>query len=212
MYRAPPHLDEMVASIKSKAARFVSWGDIGTLWNESPADAVELWKALRLEARDEFISGHYGARAFEVAEYMHEVWKRAQYLAIRDGLVAEWKPRGASEFILIDTMVQSYVMQLEWTEKAMLRMQTVPQAETDEFYRHKEMCGYRGKQWDNGRWSRPTMREAEAVEQAFRMAEMCRKAYQRAVRQLANLRLMRAKTSRLKRRERMKMGKGIRVA
>ena len=97
------------------------------------ADAIELWKAVRLEARDEFISGHYGARAFEVMRWEHETWKRAQYLAVRDGLIEEWRPRGASEYILIDQMTQAYVMQLEWTEKAMTRFQGEPRTESYEF-------------------------------------------------------------------------------
>jgi hypothetical protein len=70
----------------------IDWSDFGQLWNASPRDAIELWKAIRLEARDEFISGHHGARAFESADYMHEALKRAEYLAIRDGLIEEWRP------------------------------------------------------------------------------------------------------------------------
>jgi hypothetical protein len=60
-----PNPSELVQFIKRKASQFINWGDVGSLWNESPAEAVELWRALRLEARDEFFSGHYGARAFE---------------------------------------------------------------------------------------------------------------------------------------------------
>jgi hypothetical protein len=122
--RKPEDLDEYIEFIKRKALKFIDWGDLGQLWNASPRDAIELWKAIRLEARDEFISGHHGARAFDSADYMHEALKRAEYLAIRDGLIEEWRPRGASEFILIDQMTQAYVMQLHWTEKAMQRSQT----------------------------------------------------------------------------------------
>jgi hypothetical protein len=39
----------------------------------------------------------------------------------------------------------------------------------------------------------PSQPEAEAVEQAFRLVELCMKGFQRAARQLANLRLVRAK-------------------
>lgn len=60
-------IDEFVELIKSKAAQRISWANIGQVWNASPADAIELWRAIRLEARDEFYSGHYGARPFEAA-------------------------------------------------------------------------------------------------------------------------------------------------
>ncbi len=147
-------LDEHIQYIKRIAARHIDWGDLGQLWNASPLDALELWKAIRLEARDEFISGHYGARAFESADYMHEAFKRAQYLSIRDGLIEEWKPRGASEFILIDQMTQSYVMQMHWTEEAMTRSQTEPRTESYEFrkWAQHQKDAARYNQWDAGHW------------------------------------------------------------
>jgi len=212
--RRHPNPDELVQFIKRKASRFITWGDVGTMWKESPAEGIELWRALRLEARDEFFSGHYGARVFEVMSYQHEAWRRAQYLAVRDGLIEEWKPRGASEMSLIDQMTQSYVMQLEWTEKAMMRFQGEPRMESWEFQNWKSQRRVEDKynQWGPGSWDIPYQREAEAVEQAFRMVDLCQKTFQRALRQLANVRLVRAKTARIKRRERAKTIKAIRVA
>ncbi len=173
-----------------------------------------MWREIRIEARDEFLSGHYGARAFESLPYTRDPWHRAQYLAIRDGLIEEWKPRGASELILIDQMTQSFVMGQYWTEQAMLRAQTPPRSESYEFADWKRQRKLEAKynQWGTGSWDIPYQGEAEAVEQAFRLAELCQKAYQRAVRQLANIRLVRAKTNRTKRRERVKNIKAIRVA
>lgn len=206
-------LDEHIQYIKRIAARHIDWGDLGQLWSASPADAIELWKAIRLEARDEFISGHYGARAFESADYMHSAFKRAQYLSIRDGLIEEWKPRGASEFILIDQMTQSYVMQMHWTEEAMTRSQTEPRVESYDYREWKRrMKEQREGQWVDGHWDMPYQPKAEAIEQAFRIVDMCAKSFQRAVRQLANIRLVRAKTARARRRDRAKVIKGIRVA
>ena len=212
--RRHPNPDKLIEFIKRKASRFIDWSDVGSLWNESPAEAIELWRALRLEARDEFFSGHYGARVFEVMSYQHEAWRRAQYLAIRDGLIEEWKPRGASEMILIDTMTQTYVMQLEWTEKAMIRFHGEPRMESWEFQNWKNARKVEAKynQWGPGSWDIPYQQEAEAVEQAFRMVDLCQKTFQRTLRQLANIRLIRAKTNRMKRRQRAKTIKAIKVA
>jgi len=188
-------------------------GEIGQVWNASPPEAMELWRAIRLEARDEFISGHYGARSLETV-WERQAFKRAQYLAVRDGLVEEWRPRGASEFILIDCMTQAYVMQLEWTEKAAIRLHGEPREESWEYRRWKEQrkVEERVNQWGPGSWDVPYQGEAEAVEQAFRMADSCAKSFQRAARQMANIRLVRAKTARLRRRERAKDIKAVRVA
>jgi hypothetical protein len=206
-------MQEHIAYIKRKATRFIDWGDIGKIWNADPREAMELWKAIRSEAQDEFIGGHYGARAFEVGILENDAWRRAQYLAIRDGLIEEWKPRGASEFILIDQMVQAYTMQLYWTEKAMERSETAPRCETYEFVqwvRHRQIEA-KARQWDeDGKWDIPYQHEAEAVEQAFRIVDMCAKSFQRAARQLANIRLVRAKTARMRRRDRMKTIRAVR--
>lgn len=202
--KRPEDLDELVELIKSKAAQRISWGHIGQVWNASPADAIELWRAIRLEARDEFFSGHYGARPFEAADWQREAWRRAQYLAVRDGLIEEWKPRGASEFILIDQMTQCYVIQLHWLEEAMKRAQGEPRVESYEFrqWQERQKAASGVGQWNKGDWDVPYQQEAEAVEQAFRLVELCMKNFQRAARQLANLRLVRAKTARAKRRDR----------
>jgi hypothetical protein len=205
-------LEEHIRYIKRKAAQFIDWDDLGSLWNSSPRDAIELWKAIRLEARDEFISGHYAARVFETADYMHKAFDRAQHLAIRDGLIEEWRPRGASEFILIDQMTQAYVMQIHWTEEAMRRAQTEPRVESYEYRQYAERRKIEEKQWGHGYWDIPYQQQAEAVEQAFRLVELCAKSFQRAARQLANIRLVRAKTARTRRRERAKVIKGVRVA
>jgi hypothetical protein len=207
-------LEEHIQYIKRTAARFIDWGDLGQLWNASPRDAIELWKAIRLEARDEFVSGHYGARAFESTKHMLEAFARAQYLSVRDGLIEEWRPRGASEFILIDQMTQSYVMQIHWTEEAMRRSQGEPRVESYEF---RQWAQYRtaerkAQQWNKGDWDVPYQHQAEAIEQAFRLVDLCMKSFQRAARQLANIRLVRAKTARARRRERAKIIRGVRVA
>jgi hypothetical protein len=67
----------------------MTWYDIGRLYHSSPADALWLWRELRLEAWDDFISGHFGARVFEHTEHRHNAYSRAEYLAIRDGLIDE---------------------------------------------------------------------------------------------------------------------------
>ena len=111
-------------------------------------------------------------------------------------------------------MTQAYVMQLHWTEEAMQRSQGKPRTETYEF---REWAEHRKVQehvyqWGKGDWDVPYQREAEAVEQAFRLVDLCMKSFQRAARQLANIRLVRAKTARARRRERAKTIQGVRVA
>jgi hypothetical protein len=210
----PAQLEEHIQYIKRKATRWINWGDIGQIWNADPRQAIELWRAIRLEARDEFIGGHHGAVAFEIGEYENDAWRRAQYLAIRDGLIEEWKPRGASEFMLIDQMTQAYLMQLHWTEEAMRRAQLEPRVESYDYREWKEQRKAQAKanQWETGHWDIPYQHQSEALEQAFRLLDLCAKTFQRAARQLANIRLVRAKTARTQRRKRPPPLKSVNAA
>ena len=92
-------------------------------------------------------------------------------------------------------MTQAYVMQLHLAEEAMRRAQGEPRTETYEFrewaeHRKEQEKVYQGGEGD---WDVPYQHEAEAVEQAFRLVDLCMKGFQRAARQLANIRLVRAK-------------------
>ena len=78
-------------------------------------------------------------------------------------------------------------------------------------WRERQKAAAAPGQWTEGDWDLPSQPEAEAVEQAFRLVELCMKAFQRAARQLANLRLVRAKTARAKRRDRAVNLKPVKV-
>ena len=111
-------------------------------------------------------------------------------------------------------MTQAYVMQLHWTEQAMRRSVGPPRIESGEFYEwtRRRQIESKAYQWDKGDWHIPYQHQAEAVEQAFRLVDLCMKSFQRVARQLANIRLVRAKTARTRRRERAKVIMGVRVA
>jgi uncharacterized protein with GYD domain len=110
--------------------------------------------------------------------------------------------------------MQAYVMQTHWTEEAIRRSQGEPRRESPEFREWARQMETRAKvnRWEKGDWDVPYQGEAEAVEQAFRIADLCQKSFQRAARQLANIRLVRAKTARTRRRERAKTLNAVKVA
>ena len=78
-------------------------------------------------------------------------------------------------------MTQAYVMQIHWTEEAMQRAQTEPRTESSEFPEYAERRKIEAKQWDHGYCDVPYQHKADAVEQAFRLVELCAKSFQRAV-------------------------------
>jgi hypothetical protein len=111
-------------------------------------------------------------------------------------------------------MTQAYVMQNHWAEVATRRSVGEPRRESYEFreWARYEKAREKANRWEKGDWDVPYQGEAEAVEQAFRIVELCQKSFQRAARQLANVRLVRAKTARTRRRERAKTLKAVKVA
>lgn len=145
----------------------ISWLDLSREVPKDKAGAYEFWRYLKRFATDEFESGH---RAASSMSYNDTPFERAQFLAIRDALIAEWKPRGASELMLIDSMVQAYCAQLFWMEELHRRS-------VFEFKEDRET-----------KWLTPRVTTAEATEQAAAMLDRFHKIYVRALRNLRDLR------------------------
>ena len=148
-------------------AEALSWLDLSREVRKEREGAYEFWRYLKRFATDEFESGH---RAAASMSYNDTPFERAQFLAVRDALIAEWKPRGASELMLIDSMVQAYCAQLFWMEELHRRS-------VFEFKEDRE-----------SKWHTPRVSTAEAIEQAAAMLDRFHKIYVRALRHLRDLR------------------------
>jgi hypothetical protein len=165
--------------ILSQPVNSVSWWAISILFERDPAMAADLWEEIKQEARNEFLSGHRAAGGLEVAEWQQEPWSRAQYLAIRDGFIEQWQPKGAIEIAIIDMMAQAFSQYLFWNETVQLRTTTniLPLTKRE-----------RGKAKNNGGWVAPRVTEQEAIEHAAIMMDRFNKLFLRTLRQLRDLR------------------------
>src|SRR5258708_13100044 len=83
-----------------------------TIARSDPAKAEQRWEEMKRAALDELQTGHRAARAVEIDD---NAWQRAQFLALREDLAAEWQPRNGIERQLIDAMAQAQVGALFWT-------------------------------------------------------------------------------------------------
>ncbi len=143
--------------------------------------AEQIWKLLKQEARKEFLSGHRVARVSETGDWQREPWKRARFLAIRDGFVEQWKPSGAIELAMIDTMAQAYSEYLYWSEETHRRsttdMKFSQELDEDRYYKGAK-----------GNWIPPRVGDQKAIEHAMQMMDRYNRLFLRTLRRLRDLR------------------------
>jgi hypothetical protein len=160
-----------VERIQQTPADRSSWLDIEQLAAVDPALAARRWEEIKAEAFAELASGHRAAKPLETAD--HSCWERAQFLALRDDLASQWRPRTGIEWALIDTMVQALTLQTFW----MHRMVIVDVIEWPE-PPSKEMA----------KWQPPRLSSSMAIDQAAGMVDRFNRIFMRALRQLRDLR------------------------
>jgi hypothetical protein len=152
----------------------VSWGQLAAVAQLNTDDAFTLWERVRQAADDELESGKRGA---EVAGYNANPFARAQYLAIRDSFADQWKPQGGIESAMIEMMAVAFSLQLYWSGIAHDRALRVHDAQRES-----------SKRYGSSGWKSPYQSEADAVDQAHRLAEGYNRQFLRVLRQLRDLR------------------------
>lgn len=173
--------DEIIKQIEKTSLESLSWWQISILFGRDQQQAERIWKLLKQEARKEFLSGHRIASTNEGAEWQREPWKRAQFLAIRDGFFEQWKPNGAIELAMIDTMAQAHSEYLFWSEEVHRRSTT----DIKIAYSQEEEQLYAEAR---GHWIPPRVGEKDAIEHAAQMMDRYNRLFLRTLRQLRDLR------------------------
>jgi hypothetical protein len=151
----------------------INWGHMAALAEVNTDDALDLWRRVRA-ADDELESGKRGAK---VAGENSDPYALARYLAIRDSFADQWQPQGGIESAMIEMLAVSYSLQIYWSTVAHDRA-------TREHDRQHEAL----KRYEAGGWKSPYQSEADAVDQAHRLADGYNRQFLRVLRQLRDLR------------------------
>jgi hypothetical protein len=151
----------------------VNWFDLHRIARTDPDRAVARWEEIKRAALAELQTGHRAARAVETVN--DGAWQRAQFLALRDDLAAEWRPRNGIERQLLDAMAQAQAGYLQW-----LQTLTVRTALTN--------IGGDRMQREEGKWQAPRQTDAEAIDQAAAMMDRFNRIFLRTLRALRDLR------------------------
>ncbi len=152
----------------------VTWGHIAALAEVDRDDALTLWARVRQAADDELESGKRGA---EVAGHNANPFARAQYLAIRDSFLDQWKPQGGIESGMIEMMAVAYSLQMYWSGIAHERAIGIHNDQRESL-----------KRYASSGWKSPYQSEADAIEHAHRLADGYNRQFLRVLRQLRDLR------------------------
>lgn len=152
----------------------IGWEMIAAVGDLSMDDALNAWAQVRDSASDELQSG---GRAAKVTGSNATPYAVAQFLAIRDSFADQWQPSGGIEWALIDLMTIAFSLQLYWSGIAHSRADHRHNTQSDEI-----------KSFESKGWKSPYQSEADALEQAHKLADGYSKQFMRVLRQLRDLR------------------------
>ena len=152
----------------------ITWGHMSAVGEVNIEDGLKLWTRVREAANDELESGKRGAK---VAGDNTTPYSLAQYLAIRDSFADQWKPQGGIESSMVEMLAISYSLQMYWSTVAHERAMRTHDAQRDQV-----------KRFESSGWKSPYQSEADAVDQAHRLADGYNRQFLRVLRQLRDLR------------------------
>jgi hypothetical protein len=152
----------------------VTWTDLAAVADVDTDHALELWARLRVAADDELECGKRGAK---IAGDNSDPYTLAQYLAIRDSFADQWQPQGGIESAMIDMLTMAFSLQMHWAKVAHERV-----TRTHDEQRNPT------KRFESSGWKSPLQSEADAVDQAHRLADGYNRQFLRVLRQLRDLR------------------------
>lgn len=152
----------------------VDWSHLAAISEIDVNDALTLWARMRETADNELESG---LRAAAIVGTRKEAYAVAQFLAIRDSFADQWQPNGGIESAMIDMMTIAFSLQMYWSTVAHQRSIEI----------HNDQLKELGK-YENKGWKSPYQYEADAADQANRLADSYNRQFLRVLRQLRDLR------------------------
>ena len=151
----------------------VSWSGLTGLASQDPEQAQRRWEEIKQAARDVIASGHEAMQAIEGPDAT--CWARALYLAVRDQLIAAWRPRDGQEMQLVEMLAQARLMVWSWQQCLMGHFYLANADLKRTMEKGSRYCGR-------------VLSHAEETEEAMSMVERWHALYLRTLKALQGLR------------------------
>ena len=171
--RAEEYRQFRAEQAREKPPRELQWSHLTALAETDIDQALELWGRISDAAYNDIISGFSGADVTGEAS----PFQRAQFLALREHFTEGWNPQNGIEYTLIDMLAQTYTLYLYWTKIAHERSTRIVENQSN----------WRREALEVG-WLPPSQEVADAIDDAYRLADGYHRQFMRTLRQLRDMR------------------------
>jgi len=120
--------EEDIKRLASQSVDDISWYSLDRIFRSDPDYAQLIWEDIKEQALADFKSGHYAAELFERTDWQKDVWQRAHFVAVFEGMLEEYKPRGAIELSMVEMVAVQYFLWRHWTMEHLQRAKTKPRS------------------------------------------------------------------------------------
>jgi hypothetical protein len=169
--RVAQHPPESINRILNSPLAETTWVDLDALAQKDESLALQRWDQIKRAACDELRSGYRAARTVEEDG---GPWERARFAAVRGKLMEDWRPRNATEQLLVEQLAQWQLLLWRWQE-ALSTWTT-----------HATFAPRKAKKGE--RYETMRLSESEALERAAAMVERVHALYLRTLKALQDQR------------------------
>lgn len=165
--------EQVLKIARESSPREISWHYIGVIAEDNLKEGLEVWERVRIAAVEDYESGAY---LDEVIGHGSPI-EKSRVLHIRDSFIDGWQPRHGIEKAMIDILVETFILFQYWMAIAHQR------AVHDHDRQTKDV-----RRWEEAKWKSPYQSEADAIDQAHRLADSYNRMFLRTLRQMRDLR------------------------
>lgn len=153
--------------------RELEWTHLTALGEKDMQAALDLWWRVREWATDELDTGGRTAKAVGAVTPQDH----ARFQVLRDSFIDAWQPKNQIEKSMVEILAQTYSLYLYWSQISHERaINTQLRADRISNKTYKRS------------WETPYQHEADAIDQAYKLADGYNRQFLRTLRQLRDLR------------------------
>jgi hypothetical protein len=165
--------DHDIKLARERPVREITWHNMSAVAERDMSEALKMWERIQFAAARDFESGNY----LEEVTGHGSPLEKARLLHIRDAFMDSWQPRNAIEQVMVDTLVEAYILFQYWMGVSHQRAVYIHEKQEREI-----------KRFEAAKWKSPFQSEADGIDQAQRLADSHNRMFLHTLRQMRDLR------------------------